>query len=52
MQGVCFASGSDTAVGRPGGAKEHAVAQIGGYLNHSGDLVARISWAEGLGRVA
>jgi hypothetical protein len=35
-QGVCFASGSDSAVGRPGGAKEHAVAQIGGYLNHSG----------------
>jgi hypothetical protein len=32
-QGVCFASGSDSAVG---GAKEHAVAQIGGYLNHSG----------------
>jgi hypothetical protein len=36
VQGVCFAIGSDTAVGRPGGDKEHAVAQFGGYLNHSG----------------
>ena len=27
------AIGSDTAIGRAGGAKEHSVAQIGGYLN-------------------
>ena len=40
-QGVCFASSSDSAVGRPGGAKEHAVAQIGGYLN----LNPAVGWA-------
>ena len=35
VQGVCFAIGSDTARSARG-AKEHAAAQIGGYLNHSG----------------
>jgi hypothetical protein len=34
-QGVRFAIGSDTARSARG-AKEHAAAQMGGYLNHSG----------------
>ena len=35
VQGVCSAIGSDTARSARD-AKEHAAAQIGGYLNHSG----------------